>query len=125
MKGLTITYWTTTTLISLMMLFSGAMYFASPDVAKGFKLIGFPDFFRVELGIAKLIGAIILLAPVFPRLKEWAYFGFFLTFVSAIIAHLSVGDTNIVPIIVAILLLATSYVTYHRIAQRKAAVVTR
>jgi hypothetical protein len=121
MKGLKITYWTTTILISLMMLMSAIMYFTAPEVAKGFKMIGFPQYFRVELGIAKFIGAILLLAPVFPRLKEWTYFGFFLTFVSAMIAHLSSGDKNIGGIIVAILLLTTSYVTYHRVAKLKAA----
>jgi uncharacterized membrane protein YjfL (UPF0719 family) len=34
----------------------------------------------------------LLLAPVPPRLKEWAYAGFAVDLASALIAHLSVGD---------------------------------
>jgi hypothetical protein len=124
MKGLKITYWTSTILISLMMLFSAAMYF-TPEVTENFGKIGYPNAFRIELGIAKFLGAIVLLIPIMPRIKEWAYFGFFLTFVSAIIAHLSIGDTNIAPIFVAIALLVTSYVTYHRLAQLKSTAATR
>jgi len=34
--------------------------------------LGFPDYFRVELALAKLLGVLALLVPVGPRLKEWA-----------------------------------------------------
>ena len=54
--------------------------------------LGFPDYFRVELSWAKLLGVVLLLAPVAARLKEWAYAGFAITLVSALIAHLAVGD---------------------------------
>ena len=33
--------------------------------------LGFTDYFRVELAWAKLLGAVLLLAPVPTRLKEW------------------------------------------------------
>jgi hypothetical protein len=46
----------------------------------------------VELSWAKLLGVVLLLAPVPARLKEWAYAGFAITLGSALIAHLSVGD---------------------------------
>jgi hypothetical protein len=46
----------------------------------------------VELSLAKLLGVVILLAPVPARLKEWAYAGFAFTLASALIAHFSVGD---------------------------------
>ena len=51
-----------------------------------------PAYFRVELSWAKLFGVVLLLAPVPPRLKEWAYAGFAINIGSALIAHLSVGD---------------------------------
>ena len=56
MKKLKITYWITTVLFSVMMLFSATMYFTSPEMAQTFEHLGFPDYFRVELGIAKIIG---------------------------------------------------------------------
>ena len=40
--------------------------------------LGFTDYFRVELAWAKLLG-VLLLAPVPPRLKEWAYAAFAVT----------------------------------------------
>jgi DoxX-like protein len=38
--------------------------------------LGFPAYFRVELSWAKLLGVVLLLAPVPARLKEWSYAGF-------------------------------------------------
>ena len=54
--------------------------------------LGFTDYFRVELAWAKLLGAVLLLAPVPARLKEWAYAAFAITLGSALIAHLSIGE---------------------------------
>src|SRR5437868_12488911 len=62
------------------------------QVAEAFTHLGFPDYFRVELSCAKLLGVLLLLAPVPARLKEWAYAGFAITLGSALIAHFSVGD---------------------------------
>jgi hypothetical protein len=46
----------------------------------------------VELSLAKILGVLMLLAPVPALLKEWAYAGFAFDLTSALIAHLSVGD---------------------------------
>jgi DoxX-like family len=46
----------------------------------------------VELAWAKLLGVVLLLAPVPAQRKEWAYAGFAITRVSALIAHIAVGD---------------------------------
>ncbi|MGZ8781271.1 MAG: DoxX family protein [Thermoanaerobaculia bacterium] len=43
-----------------------------PRVAEAFAHLGFPDYFRVELSWAKLLGVVLLLVPVPARLKEWA-----------------------------------------------------
>ncbi|HKB37433.1 MAG TPA: DoxX family protein, partial [Gemmataceae bacterium] len=63
-----------------------------PQVAEAFTHLGFPAYFRIELSLAKLLGVLLMLAPVPPRLKEWAYAGFAIDIASALIAHLSVGD---------------------------------
>jgi hypothetical protein len=63
-----------------------------PQVAEAFTHLGFPAYFRVELSWAKLLGVVLLLAPAPARLKEWAYAGFAIDLVSAVIAHLAVGD---------------------------------
>lgn len=35
--------------------------------------LGYPSYFLVILGIWKLLGAVVLAIPRFPRLKEWPY----------------------------------------------------
>jgi DoxX-like family len=81
-----------TALFCLQIGFTAYAQLTLPVVAEAFAHLGFPGYFRVELALAKLLGVVVLLAPVPARLKEWAYAGFAITLVSALIAHLSVGD---------------------------------
>ncbi len=116
MKTINIIYWVTTTLVALMMAFSAYAYLTNPEMTQAFHHLGFPDYFRVELALSKLIGVILLLIPFAGRLKEWVYAGFTINFISASIAHLSSGDptsAGMMPLIILIVLL-TSYVTYHK-----------
>ncbi len=116
MKTLKITYWVTTVLVALMMTYSGYAYLTDPTMKQGFVHLGFPDYFRVELAVAKFIGVFVLLAPVPSRLKEWAYAGFVINFVSAFIAHVASGDpfSNAVAPLFFLILLLISYFTYHK-----------
>ncbi|HEY7059672.1 MAG TPA: DoxX family protein [Vicinamibacterales bacterium] len=88
----TIVYWIITVLFCVQMSFTVYAQLALPQVAEMFRHLGFPDYFRVELSWAKLLGVALLLAPVSARLKEWAYAGFAITLGSALISHFSVGD---------------------------------
>ncbi len=87
-----IIYWIFTALFCLQMSFTAYAQLRLPQVAQAFTHLGFPGYFRVELSWAKLLGVLLLLAPVTARLKEWAYAGFAITLASALVAHLSVGD---------------------------------
>ena len=91
-KTTTIAYWSITALFCAQLAFTGYAQLRLPQVAAAFSHLGFPDYFRIELSLAKLIGVAVLLAPVPPRLKEWAYAGFAIDLGSAVIAHLAVGD---------------------------------
>jgi DoxX-like family len=91
-KITTIVYWTVTALFCLQMSFTAYAQLNLPQVAEMFNHLGFPAYFRVELSWAKLLGVILLLAPVLVRLKEWAYAGFAINLASALVAHFSVGD---------------------------------
>lgn len=91
-KAETIIYWIVTTLFCLQMSFTAYAQLRLPQVAQAFAHLGFPSYFRVELSWAKFLGVALLLAPVPVRLKEWAYAGFAITLVSALMAHLAVGD---------------------------------
>ncbi|HET9157528.1 MAG TPA: DoxX family protein [Myxococcaceae bacterium] len=87
-----IAYWIVTTLFCLQMGFTAYAQLRLPQVAQAFTHLGFPAYFRVELALAKFVGIALLLAPVAVRLKEWVYAGFAIVLVSALIAHVSVGD---------------------------------
>ena len=91
-KAKTVVYWIVTGLFCLQMSFTAYAQLTLPQVAAAFTHLGFPDYFRVELSWAKLIGVVLILVPVPARLKEWAYAGFAINLASALIAHLSVGD---------------------------------
>jgi hypothetical protein len=88
----TIVYRIVTALFCLQIGFTAYAQLLLPQVAQAFTHLGFPDYFRVELSWAKLLGVVLLLAPVPARLKEWAYAGFAITLASALIAHFSMGD---------------------------------
>lgn len=118
MKRDKVIYWIATGLVALMLAFSGTMYFISPDMKQAFVHLGFPDYFRIELGIAKLLAVPVLLLPaISSRLKEWAYAGVGIDFMSAAIAHASSGDpvSAIAPPLVFLVFLIVSYVYYHKL----------
>ncbi|MEQ8812962.1 MAG: DoxX family protein [Imperialibacter sp.] len=95
----------------------GAIAFNTQPAIEGIAHLGFPDFFRIELGIGKIIGGVLLIVPQVPhRLKEWAYVGFGISTISAIIGHLAV-DSSLEHIYLPIGVLAVllmSYIYYHK-----------
>jgi uncharacterized membrane protein YphA (DoxX/SURF4 family) len=117
MKTIKITYWASTAIVVLMMIYSAYAYLTVPMMDQAFQHLGFPAYFRVELAVAKIVGSILLIAPVASRFKEWAYAGFSITFVSAFIAHTMSGDpvsARIMPVIFLLLLIA-SYFSYKKL----------
>lgn len=54
--------------------------------------LGYPLYFSHILGVWQIGGAAVILAPRFPRLKEWAYAGSFFEFSGAVASHLLAGD---------------------------------
>ena len=91
-RTIVIGFWIVTALFCLQIAFTAYAQLRLPQVAEAFAHLGYPDYFRVELSLAKLVGVVLLLAPVPAWLKEWAYAGFAIDLGSALIAHLSVGD---------------------------------
>src|SRR4051812_29362482 len=91
-KGIVVGFWIATAVFCLQIAFTAYAQLRLPQVAAAFTHLGFPSYFRVELSCAKLLGAVLILAPVAARLKEWAYAGFGITLASALIAHFAEGD---------------------------------
>ena len=124
MKTLKIVYLLSTSLVVLGMLLAVYSYFFNPTLKAEYAHVGFPDWFRVELGIAKLLEALALGIPVVPaRIKEWAYVGFFIHFFSAFLAHYEISDPvfNQIAPLVLLLLLVVSYVSFHKVGLQKTA----
>jgi hypothetical protein len=97
----------------------------APPGVYGIIHLGYPVYFLALLGISKFLGAIVLLIPKFPVLKEWAYAGFFFIMSGAIFSHIAVGDAanEIFP---SLLLLALTLVSwYFRPADRKVILVSQ
>jgi len=117
MKATKIIYWISTCLVALGMVLSFFNYLFNPVMVGAYANIGFPDWFRVELGIAKLLGALALAIPAIPaRVKEWAYACFFVNFFSAFLAHYFKGDpisNQIIPLVL-LGILVVSYVSREK-----------
>lgn len=123
MKATKIIYLISTGLVVLGMVLSFFNYLFNPVMVAGYAHIGFPDWFRVELGIAKLLGAVALGIPAVPgRVKEWAYACFFVNFFSAVFAHYFAGDPafNLIAPVVLLGVLVVSYVTRDKILRARA-----
>jgi len=115
MKRDKIIYWIATGLLAAGMGMSAYMYLTkNPELVGAFQLLGFPVYFISILGVAKLLGAIVLVAPAGTRLKEWAYAGFIFTFVGAMWVHLVTGTPWISPFIFLVVL-AVSYLFWNRL----------
>lgn len=92
-KGRVAVFWIATVLFALQISFTAYAQLKLPQVASAFTHLGYPAYFRIELSWAKFAGVAVLLIPAVPaRIKEWAYAGFAITLVSALIAHFAVGD---------------------------------
>jgi DoxX-like family len=108
-----ITYWGATGLVAIVALLAAFAYLTTaPQAVENFRHVGYPQQLRVLLGIAKLAGAIVLLSPRLPTLKEWAYAGFTFMWIAATAAHYLAGDGALVLLPPALITtLAVSYAT--------------
>ncbi|HET6891717.1 MAG TPA: DoxX family protein [Pyrinomonadaceae bacterium] len=108
-----IAYWITTSIVVLMMTFAGVTYLmGSPQAVEGFAHMGYPQHVRIALGAAKVLGAVILIVPGLPLVKEWAYAGFAFAWVLAAIGHYLAGDgiSSITPLVLLAIMIV-SYLT--------------
>jgi hypothetical protein len=113
MKARNIAYWTTTALVAF---FIGSGGVAQVAILRGNAatlLLGYPLYFFHILGFWKILGAIAILAPRFPRLKEWAYAGIFFDLTGAAASNAAVGGYGVyafhilAPLLLAVLTVAS------------------
>ncbi len=127
-KGLVAGFWIFTALFCLEMSFT-AYYelLRLPEAAQAFSRLGFSAAsFRVELSWAKVAGVAALLIPMVPArgviyvIKEWAYAGFAINLISALIAHFSISDrpAALIPSSATSVLWGLSYFFWRRLQSR-------
>jgi len=94
MKTTKILFWVFNGLLCALMLWSAIGTFAMPEQTNEMvvKHFGYPTYFMGLLSVAKILGVVALLVPGFPRLKEWAYAGFFFDLIYVVYSSIEVHD---------------------------------
>ena len=111
-------YWTTTIIVTLELLVGGVtdlihgreLLFVGDPVVLVLAHLRYPVYLLTILGVWRLLGAIALLVPRYPRLKEWAYAGTFFVYVMAAVSWVACGGglgDLIGPLVFAMLTLAS------------------
>jgi hypothetical protein len=122
-KAAKITYWIATVWLALGMVSTGAVQLLKQKTGAGgvdsITSLGYPIYFLTILGVWKLLGAVAVLVPKFPLLKEWAYAGFFFAMTGAILSHFASGSplSEIFPSLLLLILTLVSW--YFRPPDRK------
>jgi uncharacterized membrane protein YphA (DoxX/SURF4 family) len=98
-------YWMATVVAALLFAVpGGGLLLGVKHFTEDMAHLGYPSYFLVILGAWKILGALAILAPGLPRLKEWAYAGMIFDTTSAAISRAVVGDNAVkivAPLVVA------------------------
>ena len=116
MKMKVIGYWTATAVLAgglvgggVMDLLHGPQMLVGQFFVQTMQHLGYPLYLLTILGWWKLLGAIALLVPRFPRLKEWAYAGTFFNMTGAAASYVVCSNNvgALILLIFAVLTLAS------------------
>jgi uncharacterized membrane protein YphA (DoxX/SURF4 family) len=100
-------YWLSTGLAGLALTAAGVTsLMRTPQMVATMSHLGYPSYVATILGTWKLLGVLAIVTPGFPRLKEWAYAGFFFDLTGAAMSHAASGDPVRVVIVPLVLLVA-------------------
>ena len=106
-----VAFWTTTILGPASFVIGGVLHLSqSEQVTETLRHLGYPVYSASILGFWKLAGAIAIVVPGLPRVKEWAYAGFFFNLTAAAASRAAVRDPAadvIAPLVFLALVLAS------------------
>ena len=87
-----------------------------PEASKFITDLGYPLYFVPFIGAAKILGATAILIPGFPRIKEWAYAGFFFDLAGAWYSIIKTQpfQLQMLFMVLPISLLFASYFLWHK-----------
>ncbi len=107
----TIAYWITTVLGPASFVVGGTLFLTRGDEQVAVLAhLGYPAYMLTILGVWKWLGAIAIVAPGLPLLKEWAYAGFFFDLTGAAASHAFAGDAPgdvVAPLVFLVLVMAS------------------
>jgi uncharacterized membrane protein YphA (DoxX/SURF4 family) len=113
MKARKIGYWVATVVVAFQVCLAGGvagLLHVKPQV-EGLTALGYPAYVLTLIGAWKVLGGVALLAPRYPRLKEWAYAGIAFDLSGAAFSHASVGDPA-GKVVVPLVLLAITFASW-------------
>jgi hypothetical protein len=78
--------------------------------------LGYPDYINPFLGVLKILGIVVILIPGNPRLKEWAYAGFFFDLLGATYSQIAAGgfQPQMAFMLIYFILWGVSYIYFHK-----------
>jgi hypothetical protein len=104
-RSFLIVYWAATALAAAAFVVPGIGHLVrAPHIARDMAHLGYPDYVLTILGTWKILGAMTIISPGVPRLKEWAYAGMLFDLTGAAASRAAVRDSPvmvIVPLLVA------------------------
>ena len=108
-------YWSFTGLLILLLAVQAILLILGvPPMRALVQHLGYPAYFPLFLGIAKLLAVIAIAQPWSGRLKEWAYAGVTFDLVAAAVSHIASHDSarEVAGPIMILIIVAVSYVAY-------------
>ena len=112
MKKTKIAYWIVTGIFAAFMLSTAIPdILLSPDHETMITGLGYPRYIIPFLGVAKLLGSIVILIPTFKRIKEWAYAGLFFDLVGATYSAIAKEGLHL-PMLFMVLPLSFLFISY-------------
>ena len=111
-KKITISYWAVTIIFCLANLLSGISgFFPNEQSAAVMALLGYPGYLLLFIGVGKILGSVALLQTKFRTIKEWAYAGFTIDYLSAS-ASFYIVNGGFFAILFPLIFLAIMFVSY-------------
>lgn len=106
-------YWTSTGIIALAFGSGGVAYLMGAETQlRGMAELGYPAYFVTILGVCKVLGALAIVTPRFPRLREWAYAGIAFDLIAAAASHAAVGH-GMAKVVAPLVVLAIMVVSWR------------
>lgn len=119
-KGWKITFYISTIILSLSMLWGGYLDASQNEMAVlGITSLGYPAYFAVIIGVAKILGVIGIWQGKVRWLRSWAYAGFTFDTLGAVISTLVAGFSIVfaLPALISLVIVLISFAAARKLGR--------